>query len=93
VEGFSKLVSPMTQLTRKDQPVCWTEGCEKCFEEIKRRLTTAPVLAIPNTTKTFEVYYDASYQGLGCVLMQGGRPVAYASRQLKVHENEYTCRL
>ena len=89
VEGFSKMVSPLTQLTRKDQPFSWTDKCEECFEEMKRRLTTAPVLTIPNTSKKFEVYCDASYQGLGCVLMQDKRLVAYASRQLKVHEKNY----
>ncbi|XP_027905764.1 uncharacterized protein LOC114165313 [Vigna unguiculata] len=70
VEGFSKMVSPLTQLTRKDQPFSCTDECENCFEDMKKRLTTAPILAIPDTTKTFEVYCDASYQGLGCVLMQ-----------------------
>jgi len=89
VEGFSKMVSPLTQLTRKDQPFSWTDKCEKCFEEKKRRLTTAPILIIPDTNKMFEVYCDASYQGLGCVLMQEKRLVAYASRQLKVHEKNY----
>jgi len=89
VEGFSKMVSPLTQLTRKDQPFLWTDECEACFENMKRRLTTAPILAIPDTAKTFEVYCDASYQGLGCVLMQDKRHVAYASRQLKVHEKNY----
>ncbi|XP_027933807.1 uncharacterized protein LOC114189438 [Vigna unguiculata] len=69
VEGFSKMVSPSTQLTRKDQPFSWTDECEFCFEDMKRRLTTAPILAIPDTTNIFEVYCDASYQGLGCVLM------------------------
>jgi len=83
VEGFSKMVSPLTQLTRKDQPFSWTDKCDECFEEMKRRLTTAPILIIPDTSKMFEVYCDASYQGLGCVLMQEKRPVAYASRQLK----------
>jgi len=90
VEGFSKMVSPLTQLTRKDQPFSWTDECEACFEDMKRRLTTAPVLAISDTTKMFEVYCDASYQELGCVLMQDKRPVAYASRQLKVHEKNYS---
>ena len=85
VEGFSKMVSPLTQLTRKDQPFFWTEKCEQCFEEINKRLTTASMLAIPDTSKKFEVYCDSSYQGLGCVLMQEKGPVAYASRQLKVH--------
>ena len=87
VEGFSKMVIALTQLTRKDQPFSWTD--EVCFEDMKRRLTTAPILAIPNTTKMFEVYCDASYQGLGFVLMQEKRPFAYASRQLKVHEKNY----
>ena len=89
MEGFPKLVSPLTQLTRKDQPFSWTDECEICFEDMKRRLTTAPILAIHDTTKTFEVYYDASYQGLGFVLMQEKWPIAYASRQLKVHEKNY----
>jgi len=56
---------------------------------MKRCLITAPVLVIPDTKKIFEVYCDASYQGLGCVLMQERRPVAYASRQLKMHEKNY----
>ncbi|XP_027913892.1 uncharacterized protein LOC114173604 [Vigna unguiculata] len=80
VEGFSKKVNLLTQLTRKDQPFSWTEKCEECFENMKRCLTTAPVLVIPDPEKMFEVYCDASYQGLGCVLMQDKRPVAYASR-------------
>jgi len=69
VEGFSKMVSPLTQLTRNDQSFSWTDECEVCFEDIRRRLTIAPILAIPDTAKMFEVYCDASYQGLGCVLM------------------------
>jgi len=89
IEGFSKMVSQLTQLTRKDQPFSWTDKCEECFEEMKWRLTTTPILIIPDTSKVFEVYCDASYHGLGCVLMQEKRPVAYASRQLKVHEKNY----
>jgi len=88
VEGFSKMVNPLTQLTRKDQPFSWTEKCEECFEEMKRCLTTAPVLVIPDT-EMFEVYCDASYQGLGYVLMQERTLVAYAFHQLKVHEKNY----
>ena len=61
VKGFSKIVSPLTQLTRKDQSFSWTDECETCFEDMKRRLTTVPILAIPDTTKMFEVYCDASY--------------------------------
>ena len=89
VEGFSKKVNPLTQLTRKDQSFSWMEQCEECFEEMKRCLTTVLVLVILNTEKKFEVYCDASYLGLGCVLMQEGGPVVYASRQLKAHEKNY----
>jgi len=83
------MVSPLTQLTRKEKPFLWTKQCEACFEEMKKRLTTASMLAILDTTEAFEVYCDASYQGLGCVLMQEKRPMVYASRQLKIHEKNY----
>ena len=83
------MVNLLTQLTRKDHPFAWTDECEAYFEDMKRRLMIAPVLVIPDSTKTFEVYCDASYQGLGCVLLQEKQSVAYASRQLKVHEKNY----
>ena len=67
----------------------WTEECEKSFQTLKRLLTTAPVLAQPNIEKLFDVYYDASGTGIGCVLMQDGHVIAYASRQLKQHEEHY----
>ena len=86
IEGFSKIVAPLTLLTRKDQPFTWTDKCEESFQELKRRLTSAPILVIPDVGKPFEVYCDASHLGLGCVLMQEKKAVAYASRQLKVHE-------
>ncbi|XP_052734099.1 uncharacterized protein LOC128196647 [Vigna angularis] len=89
IEGFSKIVAPLTQLTRKDQPFAWTDLCEERFQELKVKLTSAPVLIIPDTSKPFEVYCDASHQGLGCVLMQEKRAVAYASRQLKIYEKNY----
>ena len=89
IEGFSKIVAPLTQLTRKDQPFTWTDQCENSFQELKQKLTSAPVLVIPDTSRPFEVYCDASHQGLGCVLMQERRVVAYASRQLKSHEKNY----
>ena len=79
----------MTELTKKDKKFVWTEACEKSFQELKKRLTTAPVLTLPDIHKDFVVFCDASQQGLGCVLMQDGRVVAYASRQLKVHEKNY----
>jgi len=82
-------VAPLTQLTRKDQPFAWTNRCENSFQELKQKLTSAPVLVISDTSRPFEVYCDASHQGLGCVLMQERRVVAYASRQLKSHEKNY----
>ncbi|XP_017416766.2 uncharacterized protein LOC108327584 [Vigna angularis] len=89
IEGFSKIVAPLIQLTRKDHPFAWTDRCESSFQELKQKLTSAPVLVIPDTAKPFEVYCDASHQGLGCVLMQEKKAVAYASRQLKIHEKNY----
>jgi len=89
IEGFSRIAAPLTQLTRKDQPFAWTDKCEESFLKLKQKLTSAPVLVIPDTGKPFEVYCDASHQGLGCVLMQERRVVAYASRQLKNHEKNY----
>nr|KYP59990.1 Retrotransposable element Tf2 [Cajanus cajan] len=81
IEGFSKIVMPLTQLTRKDHPFIWTEECERSFQELKEKLTSSPVLILPDPNKSFEVYCDASHQGLGCVLMQDRQVVAYASRQ------------
>jgi ribonuclease HI len=79
IEGFSKIVRPMTELLKKEKKFNWTESCEKSFQELKRRLTAWD----------FVVYCDASRQGLGCVLMQDEKVVAYASRQLKPHEQNY----
>ncbi|CAL9009554.1 unnamed protein product, partial [Prunus brigantina] len=67
----------------------WSDECEKSFTELKTRLTTAPVLALPDDSGNFVIYSDASQQGLGCVLMQHGKVIAYASRQLKKHELNY----
>ena len=89
IENFYGVVAPLTQLTRKDQPFAWTDRCEESFIELRKRLTSAPVLVILDTGKPFEVYCDALLQVLGCVLMQEKRAVAYASRQLKVHERNY----
>ena len=89
IEGFSKIVAPLTLLTRKDQPFTWTYKCEESFQELKKRLTSAPILVIPDVGKPFEVYCDASHLGLGYVLMQEKKTMAYASRQLKVHERNY----
>ncbi|XP_061998945.1 uncharacterized protein LOC133716243 [Rosa rugosa] len=89
IEGFSSIASALTKLTRKDSQFIWTDECEKAFNELKTRLTTAPVLTIPTSGGGLVIYSDASHQGLGCVLMQNGGVVAYGSRQLKVHERNY----
>ena len=89
IQGFSSIASVLTKLTRKDVPFVWTPECEKAFNELKTRLTTAPVLTIPSSGSGLVIYSDASHQGLGYVLMQHGKVVAYASRQLKVHEKNY----
>ena len=79
VEAFARLAGPFTALTLKDHKSMWTERYEQSFQELKRRLTTAPVLTIPQGMEGFEIYYDASKQGLGTVLMQHGKVVAYTS--------------
>ena len=89
VEGFSKIAAPQTKLTRKDVKYDWVDACQQSFKELKGRLTLIPVLALPNGRDGFVVYSDASRQGLGCVLMQNDRVIAYASRQLKKHEENY----
>ena len=80
IEGFSKLAKPMTTLLEKNAKFVWFEKCLANFEELKKRLTITPVLVLPDLSKTFSIYCDASRQGLGCVLMQEGRVVSYASR-------------
>ena len=89
VEGFSCIVAPLTQLNQRNVKFEWKEECEKSFQELKRRLVTAPVLTIPSGTGGFVIYSDASHKGLDCVLMQNGKVVAYASRQLKNYEKNY----
>ena len=89
VEGFSTLAAPLTALTKKDRKFEWTDKCEQSFQELKRRLTSAPVLVLPTDDTEFSVYCDASKIGLGAVLMQDRKVIAYASRQLKNHEKNY----
>ena len=79
VEGFSRISALLSQLTRKVVKFCWNEKCEKSFQELKIRLTSTPILALPSSGKEFVVFSDASHQGLGCVLMQEGKVIAYAS--------------
>jgi hypothetical protein len=89
IEGFSKIARPMTTLIAKKVEFKWTPKCQESFETLKKKLTTTPVLVLPDVHKPFSVYCDALYTGLGCVLMQEGRVVAYLSRQLKIHERNY----
>ncbi|WVZ63586.1 hypothetical protein U9M48_013209 [Paspalum notatum var. saurae] len=86
IESFSRIAKPMTSLLEKGVPFNWTKERQAAFDELKKRLTTAPVLTLPDLTKSFTVYCDASKEGLGCVLMQEGKVIAYASRRLRKHE-------
>nr|XP_025670309.1 uncharacterized protein LOC112770105 [Arachis hypogaea] len=86
IEGFSRIVLPMTKLTRKDVPSVWTSECEESFQILKQMLTSAPVLILPKLHEPLEVYCDASLKHLGCVLMQHRNVMAYTSRQLRPHE-------
>ncbi|GJV52978.1 putative nucleotidyltransferase, ribonuclease H [Tanacetum coccineum] len=90
IENFSKIAKSLTVLTQKSKTFDWGEEQEGAFQTLKDKLCNAPVLALPDGLKDFMVYCDASGLGLGCVLMQRGKVIAYASRQLKIHEKNYT---
>jgi hypothetical protein len=89
IKDFSKIAKPMMKLLEKNKAFEWTRECQARFEELKKRLTSSPVLVLPDLTKKFDIYCDASRQGLGCVLMQEGQVVCYASCQLRKHEENY----
>ncbi|WMV08763.1 hypothetical protein MTR67_002148 [Solanum verrucosum] len=89
VEGFSSIVSPLRDLIQKKAKFIWSDACEKSFQDLKDRLTSTLVLTLPEGTYGFVVYCNASRVGLGCVLMQNGKVIAYTSRQLKDHEKNY----
>ena len=76
IEDFSRLIVPMTRLTRKEVKFEWDASCEKAFQKLKRRLTSAPILIVPERGHKYTVYYDAFKNRLGCVLMKSGRVVA-----------------
>ncbi|GJX52644.1 putative reverse transcriptase domain-containing protein [Tanacetum coccineum] len=90
IEKFSKIAKSLTILTQKCKTFDWGEEQELAFQTLKDKLCNAPVLALPDGPEDFVVYCDASRIGLGCVLMQRGKVIAYASRQLKIHEKNYT---
>ena len=89
VRGFSVIASPLTKLLRKGIKFEWTDKSQNSFEQLKGMLVEAPVLTQPTSGKEYTLYSDASCIGLGCVLMQDGKVVAYASKQLKPHEQNY----
>ncbi|WKA04913.1 hypothetical protein VitviT2T_022909 [Vitis vinifera] len=80
IERFSKIALPLTRLTQKGVKFEWSNDCEHSFQELKNILVTTPILTIPSGSRGFVVYSDVSRQGLGCVLMQNGKVVAYASK-------------
>jgi hypothetical protein len=89
IKDFSKIAKPMTRLLEKNKDFDWTKECQVSFEELKKRLTLAPVLILPDIIKKFNIYCDASRQGLVCVLMQDGQVVSDTSHQLRKHEENY----
>ncbi|GJR73485.1 putative reverse transcriptase domain-containing protein [Tanacetum coccineum] len=90
IEGFSKIAKPMTELTQKNQKFDWGEEQEEAFQLLKQKLCVAPILALSEGSEDFVVYCDASIKGLGAILKQRMKVIAYASRQLKIHEKNYT---
>ncbi|GJT04027.1 reverse transcriptase domain-containing protein [Tanacetum coccineum] len=90
IEGFSKIAKPMTELTQKNQNFNWGEEHEEAFQLLKQKLYAAPILTLLKGSEDFVVYCDASIKGLGMALMQRMKVIAYAFRQLKVHEKNYT---
>ena len=89
IRDFSLLAEPMTRLTRKEVKFEWNDLYEKAFPDLKRRLTSAPILIVLERGQGYTVYCDASKDELGCVLMKFGRVVDYGSLQLKNHEWNY----
>jgi hypothetical protein len=89
IPDFSRIAKPMTELLKKGVKFVWSEACEKAFHSLRQHLTSAPVLVQLDNSKPFEVFCDASGTGLGCVLMQEGRVIAYASRALRPDEIIY----
>ena len=89
IEDLSRLVAPMTGLTRNEVKYEWNDMCERAFQELKMRLTSAPIQIVPERGHRYTVCCDALKGGLGCVLKQSRRVVAYGSQQLKNHERNY----
>jgi hypothetical protein len=79
IKDFSKIAKPMMKLLEKNKAFEWTVECQAIFEELRKHLTSALVLVLLDLTKMFNIYCDASRRGLGCVLMQDGQVMCYAS--------------
>ncbi|GJY52929.1 putative reverse transcriptase domain-containing protein [Tanacetum coccineum] len=90
IEGFSKIAKTMTKLTQKGVQFDSDDKQEAAFQLLKQKLYSAPILALPEGSEDFIAYCDASKKGLGAVLMQREKVISYASRQLKIHEKNYT---
>ncbi|KAL8256011.1 hypothetical protein R6Q59_031078 [Mikania micrantha] len=90
ISNLYRIAVPLTSLTQKDKPYEWGPKQEEAFQTLKQKLCDAPILTLPDGNDDFVVYCDTSNLGIGCVLMQRGKVVAYASRQLKIHEKNYT---
>ena len=89
VKDFPKIAAPLTNLLKKVVKCESISKCEEAFQELKSRLTSGPILTLPVEGEEYIVYSDASKNGLGCVLMQKDKVIAYASRQLKPYERNY----
>jgi hypothetical protein len=89
IKDFSKIANPVMKLLEKNTTFEWTAECQANFEELRKHLTSAPVLVLLDLTKKFDIYCDSSHRGLGCILMQEGQAVCYASPQLRKHEENY----
>jgi hypothetical protein len=89
IPDFSRIAKPMTELLKKRVMFVWSEECDKAFHTLRKHLTSAPLLTLPDMSKPFEVFCDASGTGLGCVVMQENRVIAYASWALRPHEKNY----
>ncbi|KAI3819447.1 hypothetical protein L1987_13283 [Smallanthus sonchifolius] len=90
IQDFSKITTPLTTLTQKAVKFEWSQKQEEAFKTLKQKLSTAPILALPEGNDDFVIYCEASRISLGCVLMQQEQVIAYASRQLKIHEKNST---